>query len=148
MQLRSMAHLLRLQRDDLIRECTGSPEREFIFKHELTREAAYDALLKRERRQAHRQIAEALERLFPQRVEEQLGLLAYHWERAEESEQAISYLLARRRSGAPVYAHQEAIGFYQRALALQKANGDDEGAGTNVHATGVGAQCRIRLSSR
>ena len=35
------AHLLRLQRDDLIRECTGSPEREFIFKHELTREAAY-----------------------------------------------------------------------------------------------------------
>jgi predicted ATPase len=86
-------HLLHLQRDDLIRECTGSPEREFIFKHELTRETAYDALLKSERRQAHRQIAEALERFFPQRVEEQLGLLAYHWEHAGEPERAISYRL-------------------------------------------------------
>ena len=122
------AHLLRLQRDELIRECAGAPEREFIFRHELTREAAFDALLKRERRQAHRRIAEALERLFPQRVEEQLGLLAYHWEHAEESEKAIGYLLRAGDQARLIYAHQEAIGFYQRALALQRATGDDEGA--------------------
>ncbi|NIV39984.1 MAG: hypothetical protein GWN58_64445, partial [Anaerolineae bacterium] len=52
------------------------PELEYIFKHELTREAAYNGLLKKERRVFHRQVAEALERLFPERIEEQVGLLA------------------------------------------------------------------------
>jgi ABC-type oligopeptide transport system substrate-binding subunit/class 3 adenylate cyclase len=131
------AHLLRLQCDDLIREGTGSPEREFSFKHELTREAAYDSLLKRERRQAHRQIAEALERLFPQRVEEQLGLLAYHWEHAEEPEKAINYLLRAGDQARLFYAHQEAIGFYQRALALQRTTSDDEGAARTLMRLGL-----------
>ncbi len=130
-------HLLRLQRDELIRECPGSPEREFVFKHELTREAAYDALLKRERRQAHRRIAEAMERLFPQRVEEQLSALAYHWEHAEESEKAIGYLLRAGDQARLIYAHQEAIGFYQRALALQRATGDDEGAARTLMRMGL-----------
>ncbi|MCU0500442.1 MAG: ABC transporter substrate-binding protein, partial [Anaerolineae bacterium] len=131
------AHLLRLQRDDLIREGDSSPERDFVFKHELTREAAYDTLLKRERRQAHRQIAEALERLFPQRIEEQLGLLAYHWEHAEEAEKAIGYLLRAGDQARLLYAHQEAIGFYQRALALQQAVGDDGGAARTLMRLGL-----------
>ena len=125
----------------------GSPEREFVFKHELTREAAYDALLKRERRQAHRRIAEAMERLFPQRVEEQLSALAYHWEHAEESEKAIGYLLRAGDQARLIYAHQEAIGFYQRALALQRATGDDEGAARTLMRMGLVLQCRLSTTS-
>jgi predicted ATPase len=64
------AHLVALQRAQLIRERARLPEVEYIFKHHLTQEAAYDGLLKRERRLCHRQVAEALERASPERIEE------------------------------------------------------------------------------
>jgi predicted ATPase len=67
------AHLFSLQREEMIRERVRLPELEYIFKHELTREAAYNGLLRKQRRLFHRQVAEALETLFPDRLEEQLG---------------------------------------------------------------------------
>jgi len=109
--------LLTLQRQQLIRERTRVPEREYIFKHELTREAAYNGLLKRDRRACHRQVAETLERLFPEQVDEQAGLLAHHWERAEEPEKAIEYLLRAGEQARLAYANEEAIDYFQRALA-------------------------------
>jgi class 3 adenylate cyclase/tetratricopeptide (TPR) repeat protein len=110
--------LLTLQRQQLIRERARVPELEYIFKHELTREAAYNGLLKRERRAYHRQVAEALERLFPEQVDELAGLLAHHWERAEEQEKAVGYLLRAGEQARVAYANEEAIDYYQRALAL------------------------------
>jgi oligopeptide transport system substrate-binding protein len=94
------------------------PELEYIFKHDLTREAAYNGLLKRDRRLYHRQVAEALARLFPDRVEEMLGLLAHHWERAGDAEKATHYLLQAGDQARLAHAHQEAADYYQRALVL------------------------------
>ena len=112
------AHLLTLQREQMIRERARMPELEYIFKHQLTQEAAYNGLLKKDRRIYHRQVAEALERLYPERIEEQVGLLAHHWERAEEPEKAIAYLLRAGDQARLAYANEEAIGYYHRALAL------------------------------
>ncbi len=113
--------LLTLQREELIRERARTPELEFVFKHELTREAAYNGLLKQERRAYHRQVAEALERLFPDRAEEQVSLLAYHWEQAEAPEQAIKYLLQAGEQARQSYANEEAIDYYKRALRILDA---------------------------
>ncbi len=112
------AHLLTLQREQMIRERARIPELEYIFKHQLTQEAAYNGLLKKDRRIYHRQVAEALEQLYPERIEEQVGLLAHHWERAEEPEKAIAYLLRAGDQARLAYANEEAIGYYHRALAL------------------------------
>jgi len=112
-------HLITLQREEMIRERARLPELEYIFKHELTREAAYNSLLKKERRIFHHQVAEALEQLFADRIEEQVELLAYHWERAGETEKAINYLLQAGDRARRLGASLEAIDFYQ--LALQKA---------------------------
>jgi oligopeptide transport system substrate-binding protein len=102
----------------MIRERRHPSEREFIFKHQLTQEAAYIGLLKRDRRLFHRQVAEAMEALYPDRIEEQVGLLAYHWEQAEEPSKATEYLLRAGDQARLVYAHQEAIDAYQRALTF------------------------------
>jgi class 3 adenylate cyclase/tetratricopeptide (TPR) repeat protein len=110
--------LLTLQREELIRERARLPELEYIFKHELTREAAYNGLLKRERRAFHRKVAGALELLFQERIEEQVELLAYHWERAEELENAIHYLLQAAERAARLYANEEAITLYTKAIEL------------------------------
>jgi ABC-type oligopeptide transport system substrate-binding subunit/class 3 adenylate cyclase len=120
------AHLLTLHREQMIRTRARIPELEYIFKHELTREAAYNGLLNKERRAFHRQVAEALQALFPKRVEEQVALLAHHWERAGHAEQATEYLLRAGDQARQLYSHQEAIDYYQRALAFLRENGEDE----------------------
>jgi DNA-binding SARP family transcriptional activator/class 3 adenylate cyclase/tetratricopeptide (TPR) repeat protein len=112
------ANLLTLQREEMIRERARVPEREYIFKHHLTQEAVYEGLLRRERRQLHRQVAEAWERLFPDRVEEQLGLLAHHWESAGEREMAGDYLRRAGEQAAAQFANAEAAGYFTRALDL------------------------------
>ncbi|UCC76281.1 MAG: AAA family ATPase, partial [Anaerolineales bacterium] len=114
-------HLLTLQRQEMIRERTRIPELGYIFKHELTREAAYNGLLKKQRRLFHRQVAEALERLFPDRIEEQLGLLAHHWERAGVSDRAVDYMVRAGDQAQREYACREAIEHYTRALELVEA---------------------------
>jgi len=117
-------HLVTLQREQMIRERARIPEVEYIFKHELTREAAYNGLLKAERRAFHGLVAEALEELFPERIEELLGLLAHHWERAGDAEKATAYLQGAGDRARGLYAHVEAIHACQRALAYLREQGD------------------------
>jgi class 3 adenylate cyclase/tetratricopeptide (TPR) repeat protein len=112
------AHLLRLQQEEMIRVRARMPELEYIFKHDLTREAAYNGLLRKQRREYHKQVAKALERLFPDRVEEQLGLLAYHWELAGDAEKAVGYLLRAAQRDVRQFANQEAIVHFRRGVAL------------------------------
>ena len=130
-------HLVTLQREEMIRERARIPEQEYIFKHYLTQEAAYNGLLKRDQRAYHRLVADALERLFPERRDELCGLLAYQWERAEVAEKAIEYLLQAGDQARLLYAHQEAIGFYERALALLRRQGDIEQAARTLMKLGL-----------
>src|SRR5262249_6151990 len=51
----------------------------YVFKHALIQEVAYQSLLKSTRQQSHRQIAQVLRERFPDIVETQPELLAYHY---------------------------------------------------------------------
>jgi predicted ATPase len=112
------AHLVTLQQTQMIRERSRVPEAEYIFKHQLTLEAAYDSLLHRARRTLHRRVADALVRLYPERMEEQPGLLAHHWERAGESARAVDCLRRAGERAEAQYAAAEAFSYYDRALTL------------------------------
>jgi oligopeptide transport system substrate-binding protein len=131
------SRLLSLQQAEMIRERARLPELEYIFKHHLTQEAAYNGLLKKERRVFHRQVGQALERLFHDRLEEQAGLLAYHWERARDAEKAVKYLQQAGDAVRLAYAHEEAVDYYRRALAFQREQRDHEGAGRTFMKLGV-----------
>jgi DNA-binding SARP family transcriptional activator/class 3 adenylate cyclase/tetratricopeptide (TPR) repeat protein/regulation of enolase protein 1 (concanavalin A-like superfamily) len=111
-------HLLTLQRGQMIRERARLLDVEYIFKHALTQEAAYNSLLSRERRRYHRRTAEALEQLYFGRIEEHVGWLAHHWEQAAQPAKAIPYLLRAGDQARLAYANEEAIGYYRRMLAL------------------------------
>jgi ABC-type oligopeptide transport system substrate-binding subunit len=126
-----------LQYQEMIRERARIPELEYIFKHDLTREAAYNGLLKKDRRAFHRQVAEALERLFPERLEEQLGLLAHHWEGARDADKAIEYLLRAGDQARNAYAYQETVDYYQRALLFLKDQGKYERAARTCMKVGL-----------
>jgi ABC-type oligopeptide transport system substrate-binding subunit/class 3 adenylate cyclase len=111
-------HLSQLQRVDLVREKARIPELEYIFKHALTQEAAYNSLLHERRKVFHLKVGEALEELFPDRVDEFSGLMAYHFEAAEAKDKAVDHLQRAGDQARLDYAHQEAIDFYERALVI------------------------------
>ncbi|MGD2145817.1 MAG: ABC transporter substrate-binding protein [Anaerolineae bacterium] len=129
--------LLTLQREEMIRERARLPEREYIFKHELTREAAYRGLLKKERRTLHRQVAETLERMFADRIEEQVGLLALHWERATELEKALPYFLRAGDQARALYAHAEAERSYVAAVRILEVQDSAELAASTLMKLGL-----------
>jgi ABC-type oligopeptide transport system substrate-binding subunit len=109
-------HLTELQRTELVRENARLPELEYIFKHALTQEAAYSSLLVERRRLFHLRVGEAIESLFPDRQDEFLGLLAHHFERADQPEKAAQYLIRAGDQARMEDALSEAEGFYKRAI--------------------------------
>jgi class 3 adenylate cyclase/tetratricopeptide (TPR) repeat protein len=121
-------HLNVLQRVDLIREAARIPEMEYVFRHELTRDAAYKTILRRQRKRFHLQVGEALEALFPERLEELAPRLAYHFEQGKDSEKAQKYFTKAGDSAARLYANTEAAAHYTRAIQLarrREASTDD-----------------------
>ncbi|MGC9349151.1 MAG: BTAD domain-containing putative transcriptional regulator [Anaerolineae bacterium] len=100
-------------------------ERAYIFKHELTLEAAYAMLPRRKRRILHRRVAEALERLYPEQVATRLAQLADHWEQAGETGRALNYLKRAGEQAAAQYANAEALRLFTRALALTPEEDDE-----------------------
>src|SRR5215212_4163753 len=81
-----------LEAKGLIRLAAYQPELEYLFRHWLVQDAAYGSLLKQERRELHRHVGEALEKLYPERREELAGMLAVHYEQAGDTEKALEYL--------------------------------------------------------
>ena len=81
----------------------------YIFKHALVQDAAYHSLLKRTRQFYHRQVADLLEKRYPDIVRTQPELVAHHFSRAEDDEKALYYLTAVAEQSAAKYAHAEAV---------------------------------------
>jgi ABC-type oligopeptide transport system substrate-binding subunit/class 3 adenylate cyclase len=90
----------------------------YRFRHALVQQSAYSTLLYERRRAYHREVAEALERLFPSQLIEQAALLGYHYERAEQFDRAIGFQLQAADSARLLAANAEAETLYRRALAL------------------------------
>jgi tetratricopeptide (TPR) repeat protein len=82
----------------------------------MTRDAAYDSLLRRTRQQYHQKIAHVLEDQFPETAETQPELLAYHFSLSESWDQACVYLLRSGDKARQVHASQEALTFYTQAI--------------------------------
>jgi len=104
-----------IQAELIYRKGFGAQTR-YLFKHALVQDAAYDSLLKRERQQIHRRIAEALVARFPESGETRPELLAHHYTEAGLTEPAI---VAWQRAGvlaASRSANVEAISHFTQAL--------------------------------
>jgi predicted ATPase/class 3 adenylate cyclase len=67
------------------------PEAEYSFKHLQTQEVALNSQLSQRRRQVHAAVADAVEDLDADRLDEQAALLAHHWEAAGETLQAAHW---------------------------------------------------------
>src|SRR5829696_2467720 len=108
-------HLGVLTYAELVRERAHDPELEYIFKHALTQEAAYELLLIRRRKELHRRAGEALEQLHPQQRGEFTSALAYHFRQGEDWQRAADYAMDAGAQAVEVYAMSEALAHYDNA---------------------------------
>jgi tetratricopeptide (TPR) repeat protein len=86
------SHLINLQGMEFIYEKSLFPELEYIFKHALIQEVAYNSLLMKRRKEIHERIGKAIEDIYAERLEEFYEMLAYHYSRSDNHEKAFQYL--------------------------------------------------------
>jgi len=125
------SHLTALQRARFIEERGEVPHlgMEYAFRSTLIRDAAYDGLLRAQRRVYHRQVAEIFERRFEGSLPSQEALesgvpakynclLAHHYHEAGEVEGELRYTIRAAQHAQKVYANSEAVRQYSDALDL------------------------------
>jgi hypothetical protein len=76
--------LAALRRGEFLLETALYPQVEFAFKHPLTHEVAYQSQLAARRAAVHRAVAQAMETLYPEQLDERAAEIAWHWEGAGE----------------------------------------------------------------
>lgn len=111
---RHFIHLYRLE---------GVQGKAYIFNHALTHEAAYESILRDERRRLHYRVLEEMERLYADRLEAHAAILARHAYLGEAWEKAAYYLHLAGDQAKAAYALPEAVRCYQRALGLVQEHG-------------------------
>jgi class 3 adenylate cyclase/tetratricopeptide (TPR) repeat protein len=109
-------HLATLLAEELLRERARDPEPEYVFKHALTRDAAYQRLLLRRRRELHLRVGEVLERLHQERCDEIAPLLAHHFTLGEAYLPAARHAVAAAGRSLKLSALLDALEQFRVAL--------------------------------
>jgi len=110
--------LARLQTAEFVYEQPAFPDVEYIFKHALTQEVAYNSLLIERRKILHERTALAMEEIYRERLEDHYSELAYHYSRSGNTQKAIDYLQLAGQQAVQRSAHEEAITHLTAALEL------------------------------
>ena len=107
-----------LESADLIRKGHVDPDLEYLFKHALTQEVAYQGLLRSKRHELHGRVGEAMERLLGERQREYAESIAYHFENSDTPERAVQYLVIAGKKAVERYALAEAETHYRSAYDI------------------------------
>jgi class 3 adenylate cyclase/tetratricopeptide (TPR) repeat protein len=110
-----------LQAGEFLYETRLFPDLEYSFKHALTHEVTYGALLQERRCELHARVVDAIETLHRDRLGEQVERLAHHAVRGELREKAVPYLRQAGLKAAARSALREAQIWFDQALGVLAA---------------------------
>lgn len=129
----------------------------YSFRHALIRDAAYDSLLRRDRRRLHAAVADLLAATHPDFAVEQPQVLAHHLAAAGQGLDAASLLHVAGRRAGERGAYAEASALLARSLEILRAIPGDEAArslelevvtilgNTTMGAEGYGARSTLEI---
>jgi serine phosphatase RsbU (regulator of sigma subunit) len=121
-----LGHLNTLESAGLVRIAQLEPDLEYLFRHALVREAAYTSILSVDQRKLHQAVGEAIELLYPERLNEFAAMLSYHFGEAGDTQKALKYCTLAGEASLAAYANPEAETQFRCALGL--VQGDPERA--------------------
>jgi predicted ATPase len=112
--------LAQLVEAELVYQRGLPPHSQYIFKHALIQDAAYQSLLKSTRQQYHQRVAQVLAAQFAEIAETQPELLAHHYTEAGLRAQAIGYWQQAGQQASKRSANLEAISHLTKGLEVLK----------------------------
>ena len=134
-----LIHLTVRMEEQALRTCLGQlvhseillqhgipPQATYKFRHALIRDAAYESLLKSQRKHFHQRIAQALTAHFPDEAESHPEVAAYHFEKAGLFRDAVLHWTKAGEKALHYTAYDEALNYTQRALTLNKQMAQDD----------------------
>jgi len=113
------------------------PEAVYSFKHPLTQEVAYRSQLGERRAVVHRRVAEAIQRLYPDTLDELAALVAQHWEGAGDCVAAARWS-ARAAAWVGLSDVSQAVRHWRKVSELL------EGLPESGETTGLALGARVR----
>jgi tetratricopeptide (TPR) repeat protein len=116
------APLTALQHAEIAFPRRGS-DLEYVFKHVSMQEATYNTLVHKRKQELHLTTAQAIAELYPS--DEYVEMIAYHYARTEEHQEASSWLEKAGDRAAAIYANESAIANYEEARRRLAVVGDD-----------------------
>ena len=107
-----------LRAAEFIYEQPALTDVEYVFKHALTQEVAYNSLLIERRKLLHERTGQALESMFAEQLDDHLGELAHHYSHSDNVAKAVEYLGRAGKQALQRSAHTAAIGSLTEAIDL------------------------------
>ena len=95
-----------------------SPGGEYMFKHVLVSDTIYSTLLKRERKELHGVVADVIEKLSADHIENQIDVLARHYFWSDRKERALYYLILAGQKSGRNYNTAQAQKYFEDAASL------------------------------
>uniref|UniRef100_UPI0012E1301D AAA family ATPase n=1 Tax=Sandarakinorhabdus oryzae TaxID=2675220 RepID=UPI0012E1301D len=115
------AQLGQMVSEELVQQRGVAPRASYMFKHALTHEAAYELLPKARRRQEHRRAAALICAQFDAEAQAHPEIVAWHYSRGGNPEQAAHYWLQAGTQALRRNAHLEAMAHLHDALTAVAA---------------------------
>ena len=87
----------------------------FMFNHTLTQETIYSTLVRSKKQLLHQRAGEAIESLYPESIEENVEVLAYHFEKGGMPDKSLHYQIRAAEKCTQNHALHESRGYFQKA---------------------------------
>jgi class 3 adenylate cyclase/predicted ATPase len=110
-----------LQLGEFVYEQPSLSDAEYIFKHALTQEVAYNSILIERRKQLHEDVGRAIEELYASSLEDHFADLAHHYSKSANRAKAVKYLILAGKQAMARGALHQAVRNLEGALALLKS---------------------------
>ena len=120
------AHLSEMIDRQFLIAVTAAEEEQYLFKHDLLRDAIYATLLKKQRESLHDQVAVVIRENSDIWPANRNQLLAHHFLRGRDKQQAIPYLLEAAEEAILRSAYETAGDNFQQLLTLLEKSGNVE----------------------
>ncbi|MBW1985368.1 MAG: AAA family ATPase, partial [Deltaproteobacteria bacterium] len=108
--------LLNLQGLEFIYEKQLFPELEYIFKHALIQEVAYNSLPQKRQGEIHEKIGEAIEEIYVKQLPEFYEMLSYHYSKGKNYEKGAKYSELAASKGFRNGSFLDAIAFGEKRV--------------------------------
>lgn len=96
-----------------------SEDGSFRFSHEIMRDIIYEGLGRWvEKQRLHQKVADALKKVYDDELEDKYNSMADHLYQAEDYQQAVEYYIKSAKKAENIYAYNDAIEMYEKALNI------------------------------